>query len=314
MRTGLGRFDRRLRAELHREFDVQPVDTPAPHRARYSRLARARPRPWQLGWSPRIPALRTVTLVTAIFAVGIMVGLVYGGRLVMTTGTGHRPVASGVPVGTALPRPDTAGAVTPSARPWSTARPPDQHGRAPASPAVTRPAFVDDFSADPVGTNPPGGWHADDGAWNGVVDDGGHVVRHGSDQPMGHMVTGSPQWSDYTVSAEVRTSILGLGYAGVAGRYRGPGDDYECTVGVGGSLQLWVVQGGVRSTLGESGIPLDLSGRHTVALEMRGSRLTCSLDGVPTLHATDTTFTAGRIALVASSGEAAEFGSVRVSG
>ena len=45
-----------------------------------------------------------------------------------------------------------------------------------------------------------------------------------------------------------------------------------------------------------------------------GSRLTCSLDGSPLVHATDGTFATGRIALVTAAAEAAEFGNVRASG
>jgi pectate lyase len=137
------------------------------------------------------------------------------------------------------------------------------------------------------------------------------VVRHGAGQAGGHLVAGSPQWSDYSVSVDVSTALLDLGSAGVAGRYQGPGADYECVVNVGGQLELWVAQGGQRRLLGASTISLDLTGRHTIGLEMRGSRLVCSLDGAPLLRATDATYAAGRIALVASTGEAAEFGDVR---
>ena len=95
----MDRFERRLRSELHRELDAQDVVTPPPHRARYGRLARP---------AARLAALRTVTLVTAIFAVGILVVVVYGGgRVMISTGPGHRLGASGVPVGTASAIPAT---------------------------------------------------------------------------------------------------------------------------------------------------------------------------------------------------------------
>jgi pectate lyase len=179
-------------------------------------------------------------------------------------------------------------------------------------PTAAPPALAADFESEAIGANPPSGWHVDDGRWVGVVDDGGHVLRHSGAQALSHLTAGSAEWSDYTVSADVTTDLLDLGYAGVAGRYQGPGDHYECDVSVGGQLQLWLVKGGARRSLDLSGISLDLSGRHTVALEMRGSRLTCSLDGVALLHATDATFASGRIALVASAGEAVEFDNVHV--
>jgi pectate lyase len=175
------------------------------------------------------------------------------------------------------------------------------------------PSLADDFSGDAVGANPPAGWQVDDGQWAGVVGDAGHVLRHGAGQAAGHIAAGSSQWADYTVSADVGTTLLDLGFAGVAARYQGPGNGYECGIGAGGQLQLWVASGGNRRVLATSGVTLDLTVRHTVSLDVRGSQLTCSGDAGPSLHATDSTFATGRIALVASA-EAAEYGNVRVSG
>jgi pectate lyase len=186
---------------------------------------------------------------------------------------------------------------------------------APASAPASRPAFADDFAADPVGANLPSGWHAGDGQWDGVVNSGGtHQLRHSAAAGASHLWAGSAQWSDYSVSADVTTGLLGLGFAGVSGRYQDPANGYECGVGLGSQLQLWLVKDGVRTLLGASGVSLDLTAHHAVALDLRGGRLTCSLDGAPLVHATDSTFGSGRFALVTSAGEAAEFGNVRVSG
>jgi hypothetical protein len=258
--------------------------------------------------------LRTVALVTSVFAVGVLVGLVYDTRHMASPGPGRSlgavppqvPSAlttTGVPSSTAAASPSTRPAGRPSGRPRAST---------PPSAASAPPAFADDFTADPVGAGPPAGWLVADGEWAGVVDDGGHAVRHGAGQPLAHLVAGSPRWSDYAVGADVTTALLDLGFAGVAGRYQDPGNDYECGLGVGGQLQLWLVQGGDRRLLAASSASLDLGSRHSVLLQMRGPQLTCSLDGIPTLQATDATFSAGRIALVATTGEAAEFGRVRV--
>jgi hypothetical protein len=308
MRTALDRFDRHLRAELRREFDSQDVTTPAPDRARYGRLERR---------ARRQPSLRTVALVTAVFTVGILVGLGYGGGRITISSTPGRHIGPIPAETTSAPPPSDRATATATARPTprASSRPSaSTRPSAPPSAPAALPAFADDFSGDQVGANPPGGWHVDDGQWAGVVDDGGHMVRHGAGQDGGHLVAGSSQWSDYAVRADVSTGLLSLGFAGVAGRYQDPGNDYECGIGVGSQLQLSVVKGGQRRLLGASGVPLDLSGRHTVALEMRGSQLTCSLDGAPLLRAVEGTFSAGRVALVASAGEAAEFGGIRVTG
>jgi hypothetical protein len=302
----LDRFDRHLRAELHREFDAQHVATPPPDRARYGRLERR---------IRRTPNLRAMAFVAAVFAIGILVGLGYGGGRVRIVPAPGNPLGA-LPAETASTSP-SAPAPTPTARPSpppSTRPAARPRPSAPPTVPAARPSFADDFAADPVGANPPSGWQVDDGQWDGVVDDGGHVLRHGAGQDTGHVVAGSAQWSDYVVGADVSTTLLDLGFAGVAGRYQGPGDNYECGLGVGGQLQLWVVKDGQRRLLGASGVPLDLSGRHRVSLEMRGSQLTCSIDGAAALRSTDATFAAGRFAVVATAGEAAEFGGVRVSG
>ena len=303
----MDRFDRHLRAELHREFDAQAVDTPPPHRARYGQPAGRR------------PPVRAMALVTAAFAIGILVGLVYEGSSVISLGPGHQLGAvpsTAPPPSTAAGSPATVSTASPSAGATATVRP--SPARRPSSTPVqppAPPAFSDDFEADQVGANPPAGWRAGDGQWTGVVSgSGGHVVRHGSAASLSHLVAGSPQWADYAVSADVRTDLLDLGFAGVAGRYHDPRNDYECGVTVGGQLVLWVVHDGDREVLDASGVSLDLSGDHNVRLDMRGSKLTCALDGTVLLHATDSTFSAGSIALVASAGEVAEFDNVRVGG
>jgi hypothetical protein len=303
MRRLVDRFEEHLGEELHREFDSQMVVTPPPHRARYARPVQ------------RPPRLRAVALVTAAFAIGILVGLAYEGGGVIHAGPSHQigavpPGSPSAHTATSAPSP-SAGQPSPS----PSGRPaPRRTAAASAAPTAVRPGFADDFESDAAGTATPSGWRADDGPWTGVVSRSGHVLRHSSGQDLGHLSAGSPQWADYAVSADVRTDLLDLGFAGVAGRYQDPGDDYECAVGVGGQLELWVVKSGQRTSLDVSGVSLDLSGSHNVRLEMRGSLITCALDGTVLLRATDRTYASGRIALVASAGEAADFDNVRVSG
>ena len=101
----------------------------------------------------------------------------------------------------------------------------------------------------------------------------------------------------------------------MAGRYQDGGGAYYACGLAAGSAQLYLVKSGRRQTLDAAPVvSLDLGRLHTVRLEMRGSQLACSVDGTPLLHATDSTFASGGVALVAGAGEAADFGSVRVSG
>jgi len=171
----------------------------------------------------------------------------------------------------------------------------------------------DGFESDAAGAGPPG-WQVDDGQWQVVVADGAHFVRHPGNGSNGHLVAG-PVLTDASVSAEVRPAALANGSAGVAGRYQGPGDYYECGVFAGTGLQLWRVQGGSPQYLaGASDLRIDPTTFHAVRLDLRGNQLSCSIDGSPVVQATDGSFSSGRVALVASQDEPADFDNVRVTG
>src|SRR5437879_812668 len=88
--------------------------------------------------------------------------------------------------------------------PWSS--PPQALAVAPRAARASVPdaLFRDDFERDRAGTM-PAGWAVVDGQWDGVVDDGGRVVRHGAGRSSyGHLAAGSPAWADYSVSARLR--------------------------------------------------------------------------------------------------------------
>lgn len=312
MGTELDRFDDRLQRELREDFDGQTVHTPPPQLSRYALLA-DRPR--------RTLPLRAPALVSALVAVGVLAGFVLGTRMnaierIRDIGTTPAATARATPPGAlSAPAASPSGSGPAAVGPGPSTpagRPPRPSTATPGSGAPPGPQFSDGFESDAVGANPPAGWRVDSGQWDGVVDDGGHVVRHDTVQPAAYLSTGSSQWSDYSVSAGIKTGLLELGSAGVAGRYQDPGDGYECGV-TGAQLDLWRVQGGVRQSLAASTVlSLDFGSFHTVRLDMHGSQLTCSLDGTTAVHATDATFSSGRIALVADAGEAAEFDNVRV--
>jgi pectate lyase len=173
--------------------------------------------------------------------------------------------------------------------------------------------FKDDFSDDRVGANPPAGWTIADGHWDGVVNDGGHVLRHGVGA-YGHVVTGSTAWTDYTVGAALRPTALTTGFAGVVARYEGRGDYYACGVYYASALRLWRVRGGAVTLLDARSALVDTRRFHDVRLVVTGSRLSCVLDGSVLLSAVDGSFPAGRVGLVAGAGEAAEFADISVVG
>jgi hypothetical protein len=195
---------------------------------------------------------------------------------------------------------------------WGT-HPRSAAARPPGTGASSDPTlFGDDFESDTMGRNPPSGWEMIDGAWRGVGRDGSQVVSHGAGSPYGHMVAGSPTWSDYEVGADVKVTPLTTGFAGVLGRYQTDTDYYECVVHHAVAVQLWRLRNGQGMELGGTQIAIDTARFHRVELSMRGDQLTCSMDGVAMATVSDRSLTAGRVGLVASTAEAAEFDNVQV--
>jgi hypothetical protein len=172
--------------------------------------------------------------------------------------------------------------------------------------------FGDDFERDSIGTNPPAGWTIADGVWDGVVNDGGRAVRHSQGQSYGHLVAGSPNWTDYRVSARLRPTPLSTGFAGVAARYRDRGDYYACGVYYGSAVRLWRVRQGSVTLLDARRMEVVTNRFHDVRLVVKGDRLSCVFDQAIVLSATEHSFSSGRIALVAGDDEAAEFDDIVV--
>ncbi|HXM53856.1 MAG TPA: hypothetical protein VOB72_00585 [Candidatus Dormibacteraeota bacterium] len=183
-----------------------------------------------------------------------------------------------------------------------------------AAPAATQPLFRDDFERDRAGAA-PAGWTVSDGEWDGVVSDaGGRVVRHGAGAASyGHLAAGSPGWTDFRVTARLRPTSLSTGFAGVAARYRDRGDYYACGVYYGSAVRLWRVRGGDTTLLDARRQDVATDRFHDVSLVVKGARVSCVFDDSVVLSATDASFPSGGIALVAGSGEAAEFDDVVVS-
>jgi hypothetical protein len=185
---------------------------------------------------------------------------------------------------------------------------------APSRPAAALKVDVllsDNFERDAMGANPPTGWTAPDGRWTGVVNDDTHVIQHARG-PYGHLVAGSVGWTDYTVSADVMPTPSKTSFAAVAGRYQGPGDYYQCDIHHGNTLQLWRLRSGAQTLLKGSPIAIDPSRFSNVRLVMKGSQLSCGLNGVILFTATDTSITNGQVALIAGDNNAAEFDNVSV--
>jgi endoglucanase len=181
-----------------------------------------------------------------------------------------------------------------------------------AVPVLTQPGqrvFFDDFERDPLDGALPAGWLQGDDSPVSVALDGSHVLSYRSH--AGRVLAAGSVWTDYAVSADVRPALIAVGDIGVAGRYVDANAYYACTVHDGAGLELWRMWNGSRQKLdGQLAAVSGAAGFHSVRLEMRGSQLTCSLDGVTLLHATDGSVPAGRLGLVSLGALPSEFDNV----
>jgi hypothetical protein len=178
---------------------------------------------------------------------------------------------------------------------------------APGRPAVQSGVlFRDDFKRAPFASGAPPGWTLIDGSWDGIVDDGRHVLRHGQGA-YGHVATGSADWTNYTASADIKPTALATGFAGLAARFQGPGDYYACGFYYATTVRLWRMRGYVMKLLDGRRTAVDTTRFHTVKLSVMGDRLSCLIDGTWLLGWTDGTLMSGRLALLASDQETAEF-------
>lgn len=204
---------------------------------------------------------------------------------------------------------------------WSAAAPRPQAARttlfgasgASSASSGSAPLFHDDFERDAIGAQ-PAGWTLDDGRWDGVIEDGGHAVRHSTGQSYGHLVAGSAAWTDYAVSARIRLTSLSTGFAGVAARYQDRGDYYACGVYYASAVRLWRVRAGTVTLLDARRMAVTTDRFHDVRLVVKGSTVSCEFDQTVELTAVDSSFARGRIAFVAGNDEAAELDDVVVAG
>ncbi len=186
--------------------------------------------------------------------------------------------------------------------------------------------YSDDFESDTVGKQ-AARWQQDTidsdltkGTFT-VVSDGGSKVLQGvansSDFIMN--IGGDVCWTDYTFQVDIKL-ISGSSYEfGVFGRFAvgsDKGNYYTVYMDDSGAVQLRVRLNGSTTTLGTkskstTGSPV-LGMVYTFALDMHGSTISVSVNGVPRVSMVmDTTLTAGGIGLIVNNGTA-EFDNVMV--
>ena len=181
--------------------------------------------------------------------------------------------------------------------------------------------YTDNFESDTVGTM-ANGWIQGDtdtglGTW-AVASDGSNVlqgVATGSDFTVD--VGGNVAWTDYSFQVDVKMISGSSWEVGVYGRFAvGTDKDnfYEAYMDDSGSVQLRVKQNGSTTTLGtksKATTAPTLNTTYTFQLDMHGSTITISVNGMVRVMVTDTTLTAGGIGVIVEGGTA-EFDNVVV--
>ncbi|MGC5663550.1 right-handed parallel beta-helix repeat-containing protein [Micromonospora sp. WMMD723] len=167
--------------------------------------------------------------------------------------------------------------------------------------------FSDDFTDGDTA-----GWSRSGGKW-GVVTDGSPALRQ-SDAGSGNarLFAGNAGWTDYTVQARVKPLSLGPGgHVGLLARASGATRYHRLALLPGDRVQLQAVNGNAVTVLASATRTVTTGVWYTLAVEVTGSTVRGSVDGVPVGQATSPLVAAGRIGLQTAS-SAATFDDVLV--
>ena len=170
-----------------------------------------------------------------------------------------------------------------------------------ATAALGAPLFADDFE-DGNTT----GWSPSGGSWS-VVSDGSRVLRQSSTSSDARSLAGSATWSDYAVQARVKPLAFNgaTRYVGLIARAQSTSSYYYVGMGGSGRVELARRVGGASTVLATGVVAVPIGTWASVRLEVSGSALRASVNGVPVAAATDFTFSTGRLGLATSYASAA---------
>ena len=111
------------------------------------------------------------------------------------------------------------------------------------------------------------------------------------------LVTGDPDWADYTVACTVRPLSL-QGPCGLAARYQDSRNYYSLSVdGSGAALRLLKHTHEGLTTLAEAPFAYDCDTTYRFEVRVAGERIAGVVDGAERLRASDASFARGRVAL-----------------
>lgn len=157
----------------------------------------------------------------------------------------------------------------------------------------------DDFEADTVGA-PAAGWSPVSGQW-AVAVDGTQVLKQSDTNTATakSIHAGSSAWTDYSVVAQIKPGSAATGTSNVlAARYIDDNNAYSLILKDGTSWYFGRKVNGVWTTLGNGAKAYNTSTWYTFEIDVSGKNLTAFLNGTKLAAVTDSTFSAGAIAVM----------------
>ncbi len=160
------------------------------------------------------------------------------------------------------------------------------------------PLFADDFESS--SSFPEGPWTnaSLNGSW-AIVTDGTWAARQQDATSNTYIATvGEPTWTDYTLSARVKTGSTAV-RNGLVARYV-DGNNFYFLILHDGKVLLNKKVSGSTQTLQSAPFTASTSAFHTLTLVIRGTSIQGYVDGVLLVQGTDTSLTAGKAGFYAN--------------
>ncbi|MBB5866903.1 pectate lyase [Allocatelliglobosispora scoriae] len=160
-----------------------------------------------------------------------------------------------------------------------------------SAPASAATLFSDDFA-----DGDSAGWSSTGGTWS-VVTDGSPVLRQSGTSSDARSRAGSASWTDYAVTARIKPTAVNGGnrFVALLARAQSNTNYYYLALRSNSTVELKKLVGGSSTTLASAPAAFALGTWHTLALEVAGTSLRGTVDGVSLVTATDAQFASGQI-------------------
>jgi hypothetical protein len=208
------------------------------------------------------------------------------------------PVVAHTPIPTARPTaaPTARPTAEPTAKPTPTPTPAPTPTPTPTGPAPGTILFADNFESDPLGPAVPNWTLGPASAWSIAADPSHVLATSGTNFPTA--MAGSMSWTNYRVSADVKTNPVN-GHARLIARNNADGYFYACGIDHPGTLFLGKEWGGTWYEFKSTPYAFDATSWYHIDFSVVGNTQTCTVTNsvtktTATVSDTQTHFASGR--------------------